>query len=606
MVKVIAEIGINHKSDEAIAKELIDYAHISECWAIKFQYRKLEGFYINTQEIGDELINEQLKNNYLNLKQIKALTTYAKNKNLKVGISFFTIEDFNEILKSKINFDFYKIPSAEFSNTELVLKAKAENKTLILSTGGHSLVEVKNKIKSYNFKNNAILLHCTSNYPAEIGSQNLEAIKELKKIKNIKVGYSSHDIDYEVVFLAASLGAEFIERHITLNKLGSGLDDSSSSELSDFVRMNKILKNYKLILGNSKKPVNQGEVLNLQNLGTALYSKRKIHKNSTVNLDDFIIKAPRKGLTQDQIKKYISKPLLKDLEADEPITKSHFVKNKKLNSKDFDFLDLHNISIPIRFHDMEDIFQEFKIRNYEFHLSYKDVSNISLSMLKKKHGLFENKIFSYHLPDYINSHQLFDPLSKDTFIRKESIKILNKVIKISEVASKEAKNPIIFISSLSQNDYFDKDLFFSKLKIFIDELHEKSNIFFLPQWLPKKAWYFGGTYDINLFSTIEDIDYIKKYNIQICLDIAHLIMSANAASDDWKLWLKKLMPFSKHIHVSDSYGIDGEGVEFGKGELGNPKKIMSSNQVKVLEIWQGHLNQFEGFKSAVKTLRSYY
>ena len=83
-------------------------------------------------------------------------------------------------------------------------------------------------------------------------------------------------------------------------------------------------------------------------------------------------------------------------------------------------------------------------------------------------------------------------------------------------------------------------------------------------------------------------------------------MSANAAGEDWKLWLKKLMPFSKHIHISDSYGIDGEGVEFGKGELGNPKKIMSSKHVKVLEIWQGHLNQFEGFKSAVKTLRSYY
>ena len=264
MVKVIAEIGINHKSDEAVARELIDYADISECWAIKFQYRKFEGFYINTQEIGDELINEQLKNSYLNLKQIKALTAYAKNKNLKVGISFFTIEDFNEILKSKINFDFYKIPSAEFSNTELVLKAKAENKTLILSTGGHNLVEIKNKIKLYNFKNNAILLHCTSNYPSEIGSQNLEAIKELKKIKNVKVGYSSHDIDYEVVFLAASIGAEYIERHITLNKHGSGLDDSSSSELSDFVRMNKILKNYNLILGNPNKPVNQGEVLNLK------------------------------------------------------------------------------------------------------------------------------------------------------------------------------------------------------------------------------------------------------------------------------------------------------------------------------------------------------
>jgi sialic acid synthase SpsE len=606
MTKVIAEIGINHKSDELVARELIDHAHYSGCWAIKFQYRNFEGFYSSTDEIGDELISEQLKNSHLNLNQIRKLTTYAKSKKLKVGISFFTMKDFNEILSSKINFDFFKIPSAEFSNTDLVSRAKATKKVLILSTGGHNLIEIKNNIKQYNFKNNAIILHCTSNYPSEIGSQNLETIKELKKIPNIKIGYSSHDIDYEVVFLAASLGAEYIERHITLNKLGSGLDDSSSSELEEFIRINKILKNYSQILGDSKKPVNQGEVINLQNLGTALYSKAKIKKNKFVNLADFNIQAPRKGLTQDQIKKYLNKPLLKDLEANEPITKSHFIKKKKLNQKDFDFLNHQKISIPIRFHDMEAIFNEFKIRNYEFHLSYEEVKNSSLIKLKKQKRLFENKIFSYHLPDYINSHQLFDPLSKDKSIRQESIKLLNKAIKISQITSTGSKDPIIFVSSLSQNNYVDKDIFFMKLKIFIEELYKNYNILFLPQWLPKKAWYFGGTYDIKLFSTFEDINFIKKYNIQICLDIAHLIMSANASEDDWRLWLKKLMPFSRHIHLSDSYGIDGEGVEFGKGELGNPKKIMSTNQIKVLEIWQGHLNDFEGFKSAVKSLRSYY
>ena len=62
---------------------------------------------------------------YLSLKDIAELTIYAKKKKLKVGISFFTIEDFNEITSSKINFDFYKIPSAEFSNSKLVEKAKS-------------------------------------------------------------------------------------------------------------------------------------------------------------------------------------------------------------------------------------------------------------------------------------------------------------------------------------------------------------------------------------------------------------------------------------------------------------------------------------------------
>lgn len=606
MAKVIAEIGINHESSEVVAKKLIDAAYISGCWAVKFQYRSPKGFYSSAQEIGDELINEQLNKNYLSLAKIKRLTNYANKRNLKVGISFFTVKDFNEILKSKIRFDFYKIPSAEFSNSDLVLKAKSSNKLLILSTGGHTLNDIKKQLKLYNFSENTVVLHCTSNYPSEIGSQNLSSILELKKIRNIEVGYSSHDIDYEVVFMAASLGAKYIERHITLDKLGDGLDDSSSSELEDFIRINKILNNYEKILGDSKKPVNQGEIINLQNLGTSLYAKRKLQKNKLVDINDFNTKAPRKGLTQDQIKKYIHKPLIKDININEAITKSHFIKNHELTNKDFDFMNIHKLSIPIRFHDMEWIFNEFKIKNFEFHLSYKEVKNISINSLQNKSKYFENKLFSYHLPDYINSYELFNPLSEDESIRKESRNILNTVIEISKVASKDSNISPIFVSSLSQNDFKDKEVYFKKLKIFIKEIYEYSNVLFLPQWLPKQAWYFGGAYDIKLFSAEEDIDFIKKNDIKICLDIAHLIMSANSANSDWKLWLKELTPYTKHYHLSDSYGTDGEGVDFGKGDLGDPRRIISMDDVKVLEVWQGHLNQFQGFKSAVKSLRKYY
>lgn len=606
MVKVIAEIGINHESSEVIAKRLIDAAHNSGCWAIKFQYRSPKGFYSTAKEIGDELIEEQLSKNYLSLSTIRKLHKYAKKKNLEVGISFFTEEDFEKIITSNIQFDFYKIPSAEFSNTDLVQKVKSTGNLLILSTGGHNLKEIKNKVKQYNFTSNTVILHCTSNYPSELGSQNLNTITELNKIQNVEIGYSSHDIDYEVVFLAASLGAKYIERHITLDKYGKGLDDSSSSEYEDFVRINKILNNIDNILGESGKPVNQGEIINLQNLGTSLYSKNNITKNTIISLVDFDIKAPRKGLTKDEIKPYLNKPILKDLKPNEPITKSHFVKNYVLNTKDYEFMNFNNLSIPIRFHDMDYIFNEFKIKNFEFHMSYKDVQNLSLNSLSKKKSIFENKVFSYHLPDYINSYELFDPLSKNRKVLNESNKILNSIIEFKNLASEKDSSPAVFVSSLSQNVFKEKKEFYEKLKIFIDDIYEKFNVLFLPQWLPKQAWYFGGAYDINLFSTLEDIEFIRKYKINICLDVAHLIMSANSANTNWEEWFNLLTPFTKHYHLSDSYGTDGEGVEFGKGELGNPKQIISLKEVKVLEVWQGHLNEFEGFKSAVRSLRNYY
>lgn len=602
MIKVIAEIGINHESSEEIAKKLIDSAYSSGCWAIKFQFRSNKGFYNSTNEIGDEIIYEQLKKNYLSLSKIKKLTSYAHKQNLKVGISFFTVKDFKKILDSNIKFDFYKIPSAEFSNSELVKKAKATKKLLMLSTGGHNLVDIKKNLKNYNFNKHTVIFHCTSNYPSEIGSQNLSTIKELKKIKNIKVGYSSHDNDFEVVFFAAALGAQFIERHITLDKSGDGLDDSSSSELEEFIRINKLLGNYKKILGDFNKPINQGEIINLQNLGTSLYAKRKFKKGDHVNPDDFEVKAPRKGLTRDEISKFINKPLIRELDSNESITRSHFVKNYNLTTNDFEFMNSHKISIPIRFHDMENIFNEFQIKNFEFHLSYEDIKNIKFKSISNKKKIFENKVFSYHLPDYINSYQLFDPLSKNNKIKSESIKIIDSVIKLAKISS-DTSTPPIFVSSLSQNNFTDKDKYYKNLKNFINRVYEESNIVYLPQWLPKKAWYFGGAYDINLFSSYEDIEFIKKYKINICLDVAHLIMAANSAKANWKIWHKELIPYTKHYHLSDSYGTDGEGVKFGKGDLGNPKKIVSSENVKVLEVWQGHLNQHEGFKTAVKDLR---
>ena len=188
MVKVIAELGINHESNEKIAKELIEKAHESGCWAIKFQYRNLNGFYSSTNEI-DELIHDQLKNTKLSLSKIKSLTEFAHKKGLKVGISFFTLKDFDENIQKNIEFDFFKISSAEFSNTELITNVLKHKKMVIMSTGGHTLKDIKSQIKKYSFQSKTVLMHCTSNYPTEAGSQNL-VYSELK-IKNIVVGYSS-------------------------------------------------------------------------------------------------------------------------------------------------------------------------------------------------------------------------------------------------------------------------------------------------------------------------------------------------------------------------------------------------------------------------------
>ena len=281
-IKLIAEIGINHKGSFDIAKKLIDQAAKANCWGIKFQYRNINNFYSSTFEIGDEIIYDELKRSDLSLKTIKKLREYAQSKSLKVGVSFFTVSDYKEIINFDNGFDFFKIPSAEFSNFDLIKEVSKSKKEILLSTGGHNLKDIKKNLNNYDFLKDPVILHCTSNYPTEIGSQNLNVIKELKKIENIKIGYSRHDKEYEVIFLAAAYGAKYIERHITLDKSGDGLDDSSSSTFEEFASISKILDNFELIKGNKNKDVNQGEKINLQNLGTSIYANKNLTKGNFI------------------------------------------------------------------------------------------------------------------------------------------------------------------------------------------------------------------------------------------------------------------------------------------------------------------------------------
>ncbi len=600
-IKLIAEIGINHRGSEETAKRLIDNAASSNCWGVKFQYRNLENFYNSTDEIGDEIIYDELSRSNLSIHSLKNLREYAKKLNLKVGISFFTTTDYLEIEKFDKEYDFYKIPSAEFSNYELIKSVSMSNKDILLSTGGHNLGDIKENLKNYSFLNNPVILLCTSNYPTEIGNQNLDVLSELLEIQNIRVGYSSHDRNHQVIYLAAAFGAEYIERHITEDKNGDGLDDSASSPYEEFKEIGYILKNFKNIKGNKNKDINQGEVINLQNLGTSVYSNKDLESGSTISLNDIEVKAPRKGLTLTEFNKLNKKNLISDIKKGQPVNKYHFETSKKINQNEIDFLNSQKISLPIRFHDMNEIYNEIPIRNYEFHLSFKDVNNFQTGSVISNIDFDAN--YTFHLPDYLNKNTVFNPFSNNKNIKKNSDILVEKTAYF--IKQFNQKNNLL-ISSISQNSFNDKESFYRELETYIKKLYKDFNIIFLPQWLPKQAWYFGGVYDTEVFSSHKDIQFIKKHNINICLDIAHLIMSANFYGIDWYSWYEELNNNIQHIHLSDAYGTNGEGVKFGDGDLKNIEKILKQKQIKVLEVWQGHLHNFSGFKNAIHYLNKEY
>jgi len=612
MTKIISEIGINHNGSVAVCKKMVLESFRAGSWGIKFQYRNLERYIKNskkTSEIGLEIIDKEIKRNYLKPKDIIKISKYAKKLGLKVGISYFYQEDLFDF--KKYNFDFYKIPSAVALDIDLIKSLSKKNKKILISLGSKTENDILFLKKKINFERikNIVLLHCTSNYPLNPINANIGFIDRLKKIfPNNQIGYSSHENDIYNCIISLTKNIDFIERHYTLDKNSTGLDHTSSSNFEEMEKLCFYAKNINLISSQKIiKNLNQGEKINLQNLGKSAYSLSAFKKGEKIKLSKIYFKSPKIGLSSIEVSKYIKKKLLKDLLPNEPITIEHFVKHPNFNLDLITFMNSKNLSIPIRPHDYFIMHQIFNSKNYEFHLSFNDVNNFDIKKINKL--FLKNKRFSVHGPDYCNENNILDIFSNNKIIKKISRALLIKSVKICKSLENVSGNKVLMIQSFSSdNKNINKLKYYLLLKKYIKYIEKKFNILILPQWLPPYAWYFGGSVKMFLFCNPKDLLFLNKNKIKICMDLSHFTMSCNYYQEKLNRKLKQYQSLFYHYHLSDASGIDSEGLPLGEGDLikdnlNNLRKIINSKKVKVLETWQGHLNDGYIFKSEISKLK---
>ena len=596
MGEVIAEIGLNHGGELSIAKSLVKKASIAGCWGVKFQFRNVDTFYKTLNEVSDAIIYDEIRRNELSITDYKKLALYCKKQKIKFGLSFFRVEDASLLHEIFYLVDFLKIPSSECLNYALIEELLKANKKLFVSSGGQDTQQFIKSIQ--NYKTQITVLHCISNYPVKLGEQDLDVIKTFKKSGFNDVGYSSHDANWEVCLLALANGASWIERHITLNKNGRGLDDTSSSDFYEFQKIVNFSSHFKKILGSGLHKPNQGELINIQNLGTSLYAKRNIAIGENTSWSDFSIHAPRTGISVgDYALKYINKKLINKINKKDPLTNLNFSDNRlHISSSIKNFAKTARLGIPVRLHDYKVLKETFGVGTYEFHLSFSEVLDGDLSSILN--CISENESISIHLPDYIPGNLLVDPISKDNDIRNKSAEIIQIACAWGKEIEQKIAKEVKIVGSFSSIHEIKKEHNLDKIFDFIDSKAER----ILPQWLPVYAWYFGGTVKLDLFNSEADIDYIIKNDRKICLDFSHLAMSADYFSVDWKDWYKRLHPTIEHIHIADAAGSTSEGLIVGEGSIGDFSEILLIEKSKIIEPWQGHMNQGKGFALTLDAL----
>jgi N-acetylneuraminate synthase len=131
------------------------------------------------------------------------------------------------------------------------------------------------------------------------------------------------------------------------------------------------------------------------------------------------------------------------------------------------------------------------------------------------------------------------------------------------------------------------------------------------QTMPPFPWHFGGQSYHNLFIDPDEmVDFCRRTGHVLCLDVSHSMMACNYYHWDFSLFLEKVLPFTVHLHIVDALGVDGEGVQIGKGDvdftmLSRLLKEKAPNVQFIPEIWQGHKNNGEGFWHALEFLEKF-
>jgi len=254
---IVAEIGINHNGDLEIAKELIRVAKKAGVDAVKFQKR--------TPELCVPLAQRQVMREtpwgyitYMeyrekvefNMDQYKEIDEFCRENNVFWFASVWDKPSVDFI--EQFDVPCYKIGSASLTNDSLLNHIRTRRKPIILSTGMSTLEEVDHALEILG-KEELILLHTCSAYPADYTELNLRVIPMLQKRYGVHVGYSGHETGLPSTVAAVALGACMVERHITLDRAMWGSDHAASLAPSGINRLVRDIRLVEIALGEAEK-----------------------------------------------------------------------------------------------------------------------------------------------------------------------------------------------------------------------------------------------------------------------------------------------------------------------------------------------------------------
>jgi N-acetylneuraminate synthase len=305
---IIAEAGVNHNGDLNLARSLVDAAASSGADAVKFQTFRADHLasaaapkaeYQRANTDSEETQLEMLRKLELSEADHIHIIKHCNRRQI-----LFLSTPFDEVsanLLERLDVALFKIPSGEITNLPFLEHVAAKGKPIILSTGMATLGEVEKAVQTIQSTGNRrlALLHCVSRYPAAYAESNLRAMKTLETAFGVPVGFSDHTPGIQVPIAAAALGAQIIEKHVTLDQSLPGPDHKASITPKTLEQLIQAVRIVESALGDGRKQPSANEAAIAAIARKSLVAGHDIPAGTVLTDEMLEIKRPGTGMSPE-------------------------------------------------------------------------------------------------------------------------------------------------------------------------------------------------------------------------------------------------------------------------------------------------------------------
>ena len=331
-VFIIAEAGVNHNGNEAIAHKLVDAAAEAGADAVKFQtFRASELvsasapkalYQQRTTDVAESQLS-MIRRLELNETAHRSLMEHCSQRGIRFLSSPFDLHSIDFL--HSLGLETFKIPSGEITNIPYLRRIGNCGVPVILSTGMSVLGEIEKALEVLEHvgtpRERITLLHCTTEYPAPVGEINLRAMETLlRAFPGIAgVGYSDHTQGIHIPVAAAAMGACVIDKHFSLDRNMEGPDHKASLEPDELASMVRAIRDVERARGDGIKRPTDSELSNIRVARKSLVAARPIQKGEVFSEENLTVKRPGTGVSPLLWDDYIGRTALRDYQTDELI-----------------------------------------------------------------------------------------------------------------------------------------------------------------------------------------------------------------------------------------------------------------------------------------------